>query len=67
MMTLTIIGVWYLVITFMAIVFACGVLVHRILNTNKSGRWEIVSIIMVILFIGVPPLITYGIYTICLK
>ncbi len=67
MMTLAIIAVWFVVTMFMAIVFACGVLVNRILNTNKSGRWDIVAIIMVILFIGVSPLITYGIYTVCLR
>ena len=67
MMTLAIIAVWFLVTTFMVIVFGCGVLVHRILNTNKFGRWHIVTIIMVILFIGVPPLITYAIYVNCLR
>jgi len=67
MMTLSIIGVWFLVTTFIAIVFACGVLVDRIWSTDKYGGWYIVAIIMVILFIGVPTLITDGIYTICLK
>lgn len=67
MMTLAIIAIWFLVTTFMAIVFACGVLVNKVLSTNKYGRWHFVTIIMSILFIGVPPLITYAIYTICLK
>jgi hypothetical protein len=67
MITLAVIGVWFLVVTFMAIIFACGVLVNKILNTDKYERWHIVAIIMIILFIEVPPLITYGIYTICLK
>ena len=57
MMTLAIIAVWFLVTMFMGIVFTCGVLVNKILNTNKSERWDIVAIIMVILFIGVPPFI----------
>lgn len=67
MMALAIIAVWFLVTMFIAIVFACGVLVNKILNTNKFGRWHIVTIIMVILFFGIPPFITYAIYTICLK
>ena len=40
MMTLAVIGVWFLVTTFMAIVLACGVLVDKILNTNKYERWH---------------------------
>ena len=67
MMTLAVIGVWFLVTTFMAIVLACGVLVDKILNTNKYGRWHVVAILMIVLFFGIPPFITYAIYTICLK
>ena len=67
MMTLSIIGVWFLVIMFMAIIFACGVLVDRLWNDDISDRLDTVAIIMLVLFIGVPPFITYAIYNICLK
>lgn len=67
MMALAIIAVWFLVTMFIAIVFACGVLVNRMLNTNKSEKWDTAVSIVITLFFGIPPFITYAIYTICLK
>lgn len=67
MMTLAIIGVWVLVVLFIAIVFACGVLVDRMLNTNKSEKWDTAVSIVITLFFAIPPFITYAIYYICLK